>query len=92
LQHAKDQKVSSFDGCQQVFPIAEGQIPFCDYYKDRNDPGEKPTLIPALGSCRPSNPAVAAIRGAEVDELQARLSFELALAEIANITGAAAGR
>jgi outer membrane protein TolC len=31
--------------------------------------------------------AVAATRGAEVDELQARLSYELALAEIARITG-----
>ncbi len=34
--------------------------------------------------------AVAATRGAEVDELQARLSLELALAEIARITGSAA--
>jgi len=34
--------------------------------------------------------AVAATRGAEVDELQARLSYELALAEIARITGWAA--
>jgi outer membrane protein TolC len=33
--------------------------------------------------------AVAAARGAEVDELQARLSYELALAEIAKVTGAA---
>jgi outer membrane protein TolC len=33
--------------------------------------------------------AVAATRGAEVDELQARLSLELALAEIARITGSA---
>ena len=33
--------------------------------------------------------AVAATRGAEVDELQARLSYELALAEIARITGLA---
>jgi multidrug efflux pump subunit AcrB/outer membrane protein TolC len=31
--------------------------------------------------------AVAATRGAEVDELQARLSYELALAEIARLTG-----
>jgi hypothetical protein len=30
---------------------------------------------------------VAATRGAEVDELGARLSYELALAEIARITG-----
>jgi outer membrane protein TolC len=33
--------------------------------------------------------AFAATRGAEVDELQARLSYELALAEIARITGLA---
>jgi outer membrane protein TolC len=33
--------------------------------------------------------AMAATRGAEVDELEARLSLELALAEIAKITGAA---
>jgi len=33
--------------------------------------------------------ALAATRGAEVDELEARLSYELALAEIAKITGSA---
>ena len=33
--------------------------------------------------------AVAATSGAEADELQARLSYELALAEIARITGTA---
>jgi outer membrane protein TolC len=33
--------------------------------------------------------ALAATRGAEVDELEARLSLELALAEIAKITGSA---
>ena len=31
--------------------------------------------------------AAAATRGAEVDELQARLAYELALAEIARLTG-----
>ena len=35
--------------------------------------------------------AVAATRGAEVDELQARLSYQLALAEIGRITGSTAG-
>jgi len=36
--------------------------------------------------------AVAATRSAEVDELEARLSYELALAEIAKVTGAAGRR
>jgi len=49
-------------------------------------------LKAGLTSIAQNAEAVAATRAAEMDQLEARLSYELALAEIARITGLAAWR